>query len=126
MFSDSICEIIDRLFEETKHYNEEPFNYSLDFKNELIEILTNMYYIQIRLDNIELEKYKKSKIMKMAKERAIKLIERIEDGLDQYSDNEEEENTCTAEIIKSLKNTNKALKELDKKLDKHNNQCKSI
>ncbi len=115
MFSDSICEVIDLLLKDTKHYNEEPFCYSLEYKKYIINALTNLYYIQMRLDHLEWDKYKESKVMLIAEEQAKMRINRIEDGLDAYES--EEENV----EISDLKKLNKKLKSLDKKLDRHLN-----
>ena len=89
MFSDSVCEIIDQLLKDTKHYNEDPFNYSLKLKKQILAAFQNLYYIQMRLDNPEYDKYKESKIMFMAQQQAEMRIRRIEDGLKPYSEEED-------------------------------------
>ena len=55
MFSDSIHEIMQQLYEEIKHYNEEPFNYTRQFRDELIPILTGLGVILDRLDHPRIE-----------------------------------------------------------------------
>ena len=83
MFSDSICEVIDKLLEEVKYYNEEPFGYSLEYKDFILVALANLYFIQMKLDHFD---YNDERIMKMAVDEAKKRIERIEDGLDAYEE----------------------------------------
>ena len=113
MFSDSIYEIIDQLLKETLHYSQPPFEYSLEFKKYIIGALENLYYIQMRLDHPEYAKYKESKIMFMARQQAEMRIGRIEDGLNAYSedDNEEEEEE-KGEAVETVKNLNERLRKL--------------
>lgn len=86
MFSDSVCEIICKLLDETLHYSKEPFEYSLDFEVEILGALENLIYIQLRLDNPEMDKYKKIKIISLAKIQAKKYIEQIKIGENPFSD----------------------------------------
>jgi lipid II:glycine glycyltransferase (peptidoglycan interpeptide bridge formation enzyme) len=50
MFSDSVFQIIENLLNEIRHYHRDPFNYSLDYYDELKEALANLYKILNKLD----------------------------------------------------------------------------
>lgn len=86
MFSDSICEIICKLLDETLLYSLEPFEYSLHFEVEILDVLENLIYIQLRLDNHEMDKFKKSKILNLAKVQAKKYIDQIRKGENPFPD----------------------------------------
>jgi len=104
MFSDSMREVIDLLLKETLHYSKEPFEYSLEYKKQIIEALTNLYYIKMRLDNPNLAKYKNSKIMFIAKEEAKMRIGQIEDDLNVYSSSSEYNPNARDALLNELNN----------------------
>lgn len=121
MFSDSILEIIDQLLKDVKHYSEPPFSYALDFKEEILDALTNLYYIQMRLDHPDWDKYKKIKVMRMARREAERNIEQIECDLSEsYESDDDEEDQGNA--VSNLRNINNKIKELNTKLKNLNDR----
>jgi len=51
MFSDSLHDIIQELYEAIKHYNEEPFNYTEQFYTELLKAIQILTTIMDGLDH---------------------------------------------------------------------------
>ncbi len=92
MFSDCCDKIIYQLLKDIKNYN-----YSLDFETEILDALENLIYVRMRLDNPDLDKYKKSKVLRLAKKEAENYIDGIKEGKEPYmtskseSDETEEE-----------------------------------
>jgi len=132
MFSDSICSIIWQLLEDVRHYNKKPFEYSLDHKKQIIEALTNLYYIQLNLDTYDLKKYTEEEIMDRARIIAEEEINKIEDESNSGDEQDEDEDAESDEdkpdsdeeqdedISDDEENTRDVLlKKIDNQINKH-------
>ena len=50
MLSDSICQAIQDLLKEIEHYSLPPFEYGIEFKEQFIVALANLYFVLHSID----------------------------------------------------------------------------
>jgi hypothetical protein len=70
MLSDSIFDIVEQLYKNMEHYNESPFNYGQEYKDELIDAIITLRCIVYDLDHIgEMTNQSKEQIREEVVER---------------------------------------------------------